>query len=204
MSFNPNWGRRPGGSRPVVAPRKRGALLPTLLVLGALLVLTLIGTRLWVDLLWFQSIGFSNVFTSTLRVRVLLFVVAALLVGGSVALSLSLGYRTRPIYAPVSPEQASLDRYREQVEPLRKLATVVIPVGVGLIAGATASQSWRTYLLWRNGGDVGQTDQYFDKDIGFYLFDLPWWHFLVDFTMATLVIAIIAALVTHYLYGGIR
>ena len=50
---------------------------------------------------------------------------------------------------------------------------------------APASGEWRNYLLWRNGG-VRSTreDAYFNKDIGFYVFDLPWLHYLVDFVMA--------------------
>jgi len=188
----------------VLAPRRRGALLPTLLVLGVLVVLVVIATRIWVDLLWFQSVGFAGVFTTTLWVRVLLFVIGALLVGGSIALSLSLGYRTRPVYAPVSPEQASLDRYREQVEPLRRLATIVIPIAVGLIAGATASQSWKVFLLWRNRTPFGVDDPQFGIDLGFFVFTLPFLRFVLSLLVAAVVLSAIAAFVTHYLYGGLR
>ena len=50
----------------------------------------------------------------------------------------------------------------------------------------------------------GSEDAYFDKDIGFYVFDLPWLHYLVDFAMAFTVVAPDGAAVVHYLYGGIR
>ena len=50
----------------------------------------------------------------------------------------------------------------------------------------------------------GDEDEWFKKDIGFYVFDLPWLHFLIDFTMAALIVALIAAALVHYLYGGIR
>ena len=204
MSFNPTWGRRQGAGRPVVPPRRRGALLPALFVLAALVILVVIATRLWVDLLWFQSVGFSGVFTKTLGVRAVLFVIGALVAGGSVALSLSLGYRTRPIYAPVSPEQASLDRYREQVEPLRRLATLVIPIAIGLIAGATASQSWKVVLLWTNRSPFGVRDKQFNLDIGFFVFTLPFLRFVLGLLVACVVLSTIAAFVTHYLYGGLR
>lgn len=204
MSFNPTWGRRQGPGRPVMPPRRRGALLPTLGVVGVLVLLLVIATRVWVDLLWFQSVGFSHVFTTTLGVRIFLFVVGALLAGGAVALSLSLGYRMRPIYAPVSPEQASLDRYREQIEPLRRLATVAIPIAVGLIAGATASQSWKIFLLWRNSTPFGIKDDQFGLDASFYVFTLPFLRFSVSLLVGAVVLSAIAAFVTHYLYGGLR
>ena len=80
----------------------------------------------------------------------------------------------------------------------------VCPGPAGWGAGATASGKWREYLLWRNGTDFGKDDPYFSRDIGFYVFDLPWLHYLVDFAMAVAVISLIAAAVVHYLYGGIR
>ena len=69
----------------------------------------------------------------------------------------------------------------------------------------SASGQWRIYLLWRNGEPFGTEDPYFGKDIGFYVFDLPWLHYLVDFAMARRCrSALMAAAVVHYLYGGIR
>jgi uncharacterized membrane protein (UPF0182 family) len=188
----------------VLASRKRGPLIPTIIVLVALAVLAVIGARLWVDVLWYQATGYTKVFTTTLGVRAMLFVVVALLTGGAVAASLSIGYRARPVYAPVSPEQASLDRYREQIEPLRRLGTLVVPAAVGLIAGATASEKWPVYLLWRNGTSFGVKDPQFHKDVGFFVFTLPFLHFVLSVLTAAVVLSAIAAAVTHYLYGGLR
>ncbi len=188
----------------MLATRKRGPLVPTIIVLVVLAVLAVVAARLWVDVLWYQATGYTRVFTTTLGVRVLLFVVAGVLTGGAVAVSLSLGYRTRPVYAPVSPEQASLDRYREQIEPLRRLGTIVVPGAVGLIAGVTASEKWSVFLLWRNGTSFGVKDPQFHKDIGFFVFTLPFLHLVLSVLTAAVVLSTIAALVTHYLYGGLR
>ncbi|HET8614769.1 MAG TPA: UPF0182 family protein [Actinomycetales bacterium] len=188
----------------MLATRKRGPLLPTIIVLVVLGVLAIIGAKFWVDLLWYQATGYTKVFTTTLGIRALLFVVVGALTGGAVAASLSLGYRTRPVYAPVSPEQASLDRYREQIEPLRRLGTLVVPAAVGLIAGATASEKWSVYLLWRNGTSFGVKDPQFHKDVGFFVFTLPFLHFVLSVLTAAVVLSAIAAVVTHYLYGGLR
>ena len=50
----------------------------------------------------------------------------------------------------------------------------------------------------------GTQDPYFKRDVGFYVFELPWLHYLVDFGMAVTVLSLIAAAITHYLFGGIR
>ncbi len=119
-------------------------------------------------------------------------------------LNIYLAYRFRPLFRPSSREQTSLDRYRDVVTPIRTWLVVGIGVVVGAFAGTSGMGHWRTFLLWRNGGDFGRQDPYFKRDFGFYVFDLPWYHFVVDFVMATMVVALIAALAVHYLYGGIR
>ena len=67
-----------------------------------------------------------------------------------------------------------------------------------------ASGQWKTFLLWRTARSFSHEDAYFHKDIGFFVFDLPWFRFVVSFAFTTLVIALIVAAATHYLYGGIR
>ncbi|GAA4346689.1 UPF0182 family protein [Angustibacter luteus] len=178
--------------------------MPTIIVVVGLVLLVVFASRVWVNVLWFQSVGYTKVFSTTLSARVLLFVVAAVLVGGAVALSLSLAYRTRPVYAPVSPEQASLDRYREQVEPLRKLATIVLPVAVGLIAGAATAGRWQTYLLWLHRTPFHVKDPQFGLDVGFFVFTLPFLRLVLGVLTAAVVLSFIAAFVVHYLYGGLR
>jgi uncharacterized protein len=188
----------------VVVRRRRSPLVPTVAVLATVILLVIAASRVWTDVLWFQSLGFGTVFTTTLGARVLLFVLVGALVAGAVGLSLSLAYRVRPVYAPVSPEQASLDRYREQVEPLRRLATVVLPVAAGLIAGAAASGQWAVFLQWRNRTPFGIKDPQFGIDVGFFVFTLPFLQFLLSALTAAVLLSAAAAFVVHYLYGGLR
>ncbi len=188
----------------MLTPRRRGPLLPAIVTVVAVVVLAVIASRVWVDVLWFQSIGFTTVFTTTLGARVLLFAVGAVVVGGSVGLSLALAYRARPVYAPVSPEQASLDHYREQIEPLRRLATIVLPLAVGLIAGATTSGRWQVFLMWRARTPFGRKDPQFGIDIGFFVFTMPFLRLVLGVLTAAVVLSAVAAFVVHYLYGGLR
>ena len=76
-------------------------------------------TGVWTDKLWFNSVGYSDVFTKVLGTRALLFVVFGALMGGFVAANIVWAFRTRPQFRPL-PTEASLDRYREAVEPMRK------------------------------------------------------------------------------------
>ena len=113
-------------------------------------------------------------------------------------------HRFRPFFRPDSPEQAGLERYRDAVLPVRGWLVAGVSVVIGLFAGTAAAGEWRTYLLWANRTSFGRADSFFRKDIGFYVFELPWFHYLVNFAMAALVISLLAAATVHYLYGGIR
>jgi len=196
--------RDPRGPRPVLQRRRRGALAPTLIALGVLIVLVLIASQLWTEVLWYQQVGFVQVYRTELLTRVLLFVLGAALMAAAVASSLIIGYRSRPIYAPVSAEQVGLDRYRESIEPLRRLVGVAVPLGLALFAGSAASQQWQTVQLWLHRVPFNKTDDQFHMDISFFVFTLPWLQFIVGFLTAVVFLAAIGALVTHYLYGGLR
>ncbi|WP_269329607.1 UPF0182 family membrane protein [Kineosporia babensis] len=184
--------------------RRRGALAPTLITLGVLIVLGLIASQMWTEVLWYQSVGFTEVYRTELLTKIILFVLGALVMGAAVAASLMIGYRSRPIYAPVSTEQVGLDRYRESIEPLRRLVSLAVPIVLGLFAGSAASQQWQTAQLWLNRVPFDRDDPQFGLDIGFFVFTLPWLQFLVSFLTAAVFLSAIAALVTHYLYGGLR
>lgn len=196
-------GPRPGGGVATRQPRSR-ALLITGAVLVALFLLFSGLSTFWTERLWYRSIDFGGVFTTMILTRVVLFIVFGLLMALVVGANMYLAHRFRPVFRPASLEQTSLDRYREAITPMRKLLLVGVSLLLGAFAGASASGAWRDYLMWRNGGSFGENDPYFSRDIGWFVFDLPWWHYVVDFGMALAVVALVASALVHYLYGGIR
>ncbi len=184
--------------------RRPRPLVLTLIVMAALLIGFSLFANIWTEKLWFASIEYSNVFSTLLWTRTALFLGFGLLMGLIVGINLWLAYRLRPIFRPNSPEQANLERYREVITPLRKPLLIGTSAVFALFAGASATGEWRSFLLWQNRQDFGQTDAYFNKDIGFFVFTLPWLHWIVDFTMTALIIGLIATVFVHYVYGGIR
>jgi hypothetical protein len=184
--------------------RNRGPLVPTLVILGVIVLAVTLAATVWTDVLWFDSVGFTKVFWVELWTKIGLFVACALFTAAVVASSLLIGYRTRPVYPPVSEEQQNLDHYRELLEPLRKLATIAAPAFLGIFAGSAGASQWQTFLLWVNRVPFGSKDAQFNLDIGFFVFTLPWLRFLVGFLTMTLLLGVLAAAVTHYVYGGLQ
>ena len=72
------------------------------------------------------------------------------------------------------------------------------------IAASGAIGQWRNYLLFTNGGSFDVSDPQFHKNVGFFVFKLPFLSFLVSWAFVTLVVVAIFTVIAHYLNGGIR
>lgn len=158
----------------------------------------------WTERLWFQAIDYSTVFTTRLLTRVGMFAVFGLVLGLVVFANMAIAYRLRPRYLAITHEQQALDRYREVVDPHRKLIGGVVAGLLALVAGSSASARWQEYLQWWHATPFGRKDPQFGLDVSFYLFSYPWYRFLISFGFAVILLSLVAALATHYLYGGIR
>ena len=207
--FGPPQGNFDGGDagparRPEspTLPPARSPLVTALVVAGALVLVIALAAQLWTEVLWYDSVDFSGVFTTQLVTKIVLGVVGGLVTAAVVWSSIHIAYRNRPIYAP-SPDTQAMEHYRQLVEPMRRTATIAAPLAVGLFAGLSAATQWDTFLLWRNSEPFGTTDPEFGLDLGFFVFTLPWINFVVAFLTMVLVIGFITAAFTHYLYGGI-
>ncbi|MEU1664652.1 UPF0182 family protein [Streptomyces sparsogenes] len=202
----PDRGGGPTGPRIRVGRPSRRArtLLMTLGVLAVLAMLFVMFAGYWTDWLWYRSVHYSSVFTTTLWTKIGLFFVFGFLMALAVGINIWLAHRLRPPLSAMSLEQQSLDRYRMGIAPYKKWVLLAVTVLVGLIAGASASGQWRTWLLWVNGVPFHQQDPQFHKDVSFYAFDLPWYRFLLSFGFAATVLSLVAAALVHYLYGGLR
>ncbi|MFE3601428.1 UPF0182 family protein [Streptomyces sp. NPDC059142] len=202
----PDRGGGPTGPRIRVGRPSRRArtLLMTLGVLAVLAMLFVMFAGFWTDWLWYRSVKYSSVFTTTLWTKIGLFAVFGLLMAVAVGLNIWLAHRLRPPLSAMSMEQQNLDRYRMGIAPYKKWVLLGITALVGLIAGASAAGQWRTWLMWINGVPFGQKDPQFKLDVAFYAFDLPWYRFMLAFGFAATVLSLIAAALTHYLYGGLR
>ena len=194
----------PGGAAVDEAPRRRGVLLPTIIVLALLVGAFVIFAGYYTDWLWFVSVDKTAVFTTSIVTRAVMFVVFGTLMGLAVGLSMWIAWRTRPTFRGMTPEQASLERYRIAIEPYRRRFTLLISIGLGFVTGLTAAAEWGTYLLWRNSTPFGVTDPQFNMDLSFYTFELPFYRFLIGFGFGVLFLSILSVVAVQYLYGGLR
>ncbi len=202
--FDEGGGGASAVRRRQVPSRRPRALLPTLAVVVALVVLASVFVELWTSKLWFESVGYSSVFTTVLWTRVALFAIFGLLLAAVVVGNVLLAFRLRPMLLDESLSNSTVERYQDTLDPIRHWVVMALGLALALFSGASAAGQWRTYLLWRHGVPFGKPDVYFGRDIGFFVFSYPWYRYLISFGFTMLILALIATTVTHYLYGGIR
>jgi uncharacterized membrane protein (UPF0182 family) len=167
----------------------------------ALVIAFFVFAGVYADVLWYDDLGFLNVLTTQWLAAGSLFLIGFLAMAVPVWLCIQIAYRSRPVYAKLNSQ---LDRYQEVVEPLRRLAMWGIPILLGLFAGVSAATRWQLTALWLNGSPTGKTDPQFGFDISFYLFDLPFFHAVLGFASAVVLLALLLGTATSYLYGAIR
>ncbi|MGH3471058.1 MAG: UPF0182 family protein, partial [Nocardioidaceae bacterium] len=189
---------------PRASRRTRIGVVVAIVVL-ILLIISLRGlARFWTDYLWFQSVGFTSVFRGVLLTKVVLAVVF-------VAIFFLLMFGNLLVADRVSPEAVVpgeadeiVVRYREVVAPHARTVRIVTSIVFALLAGVGANREWNNWDLLRYHVSFGLTDPEYHRDIGFYVFELPFIEFLIGWAFEALVVVLIVTAVAHYLNGGIH
>jgi uncharacterized protein len=184
--------------------RRRGLIVVVLilLIIGALSF-----SRFYTDILWFREVGLTSVLFKTLWTQFLVGAVAAVLVAGIVWTNLVLAARIGPTYR-IPPAEGGrpdpIEQYRDMLFPYMRWVRLAAAVVVGILAGVGASGAWRDYLLYVNRVDFGVTDPQFGRDVGFYVFELPFLKDITDYLWFGFIAALLLTIAAHYLNGSIR
>lgn len=181
--------------------RRRAPIAITIGVVAALVIAFFVFTGLYADVLWYDQLGYLPVLTTEWIARLVLFLIGFIAMAVPVWASIQIAYRTRPVYAKLNSQ---LDRYQEVFEPLRRLAMYGIPAVLGVFAGVSVSSRWELTLAWLNRTPFGTTDPQFGFDVGFYVFELPFYRSIVGFASAVVLLSVLLVIATNYLYGAIR
>ncbi len=193
--------RRPGSAS---GNRKRNLLLAAAGA-GAFVLFFSSGIAgFYTDYLWFKDLGVSQVFTGVLRARVLLvavFLVAAFaLVWGNLRIAERLG----PRGPRRGPEDEIVQRYREAIGTHGGKVRLAVAATLALLLAAGVGGRWEQFLLFRNQVPFGTRDPQFGRDVSFYVFDLPFRTFVVNWLLFALILTTLVTSSFHYLNGGIR
>lgn len=184
--------------------KKPSPLALTFIILAVIAGGVVALSGVYVDWLWFSSVGFTSVWTTVLTTKVALFVVAGLVTSLIITVNVYLAYRRRPFDAAMVIEADNLARYRATIDPIRKLVLAGIALVLFYFGGTSGVQLWGSWLQFNNATEFGIKDPQFGMDISFFAFRLPFLQTLIGWAISSLVLATLASAAVHYLYGGIR
>lgn len=177
--------------------RGSGILFIILLVAGIPAI-----AEFYTDWLWFEEVGYTQVFLRSLTAKTLITAVLGLvafaLIGGNVVISMR-SLRPRPfmVVTPQGPQTVTVDP--ASVRPLVLLAAGAVSLMTGLFAGAR----WESWLYFLYRTPFGKTDPVLGHDVGFYVFTLPLLEHLQGVFLFIVVLMIVTAIVAYVLGGEI-
>ncbi|MGI8754025.1 MAG: UPF0182 family protein [Acidimicrobiales bacterium] len=175
------------------------------IVVAILLLTSLRGlSRFWTDYLWFSEVHFTSVFRGVLLTKIALATVFIVIFFVMLFVSLTVADRVAPDVPAVGPQDDLVERYREiQVKRGRwiRIATAVI---FALFAGVGANKEWNNWDLFRYHVNFPSSDAQFHKNVGFYVFQLPFIDWLLNWVFLAIIVVLIVTVIAHYLNGGIR
>ncbi len=177
----------------------------------ALLIVIIASLRsistVYTDYLWFGSVHLTGVWRRLFAVKAALFFGFAAIFFVALWVNLALVDRVAASQLALGPEDELVRRYQQYVAPRALLVRSLVALVVALIAASSAIGQWTNYLLFVDGTSFtgpNSTDPQFHKNIGFFVFKLPFLSFLVSWTFVSLVVIAIFTIISHYLNGGIR
>ena len=187
------------------SPRLGRKLIVFLIVIAAILFAAKTALSYWVDLLWFRSLGYADVFWTTWRIEWGVFAIFAvatfvILYGAFLALKRA--------------SQASLPSARQiilggqpvnlSIEPVLRIVGIVGSLLAALLSGTAMMQEWPTLaLFWYAPHASGSiSDPIFGRPLNFFLFTLPAWQLLLGWLLTLAVILCVVAVVLIAIAGG--
>ncbi len=193
--------RLPGGTR----PRRRFFIILAIVV--GLFFIFRAALSYYVDLLWFGSLSYADVFWKTLSLQSEIFAAfaaATLLVLYGTFLALK-----RSHLADLPDGHTILiggQPLKLPVEPVLRLIALGLSIAIALATGAAMMAEWPVLaLFWyapRSAGTV--SDPIFGKPLNFFLFTLPAWQLILGWLLTLAVITCLVAAFFILISGGAR
>ncbi|MCL4449438.1 MAG: UPF0182 family protein [Actinobacteria bacterium] len=200
QSRRPNVQRiRPTG----MSRRRIWIIVAIIVVLFGLIFLSNIA-GFYTDYLWFGSVHQVGVWTGLIAAKFELGVIFILSFFIFLWVNLAVADKVSFKNALITPVDELVQRYQAFVTPRAKLIRTVVAAIFALLVGASAIGEWRQWILFTHATSFSATDPQFHRNIGYFVFKLPFESFVVNWTLAALALTAVVIGVIYYFNGGIR
>ncbi|MYC44793.1 MAG: UPF0182 family protein [Acidimicrobiia bacterium] len=204
--------RGPGGPRTPPAPVRSRRLRRSLFIAIAAVIIVLVSLRgaagFYTDFLWFEALGQADVWRTIILSRIVLALIFVAFLFALLYGNLSIADRMAPAQRPGGPEEDVLARYHASMGQRPRLVRLGVTLLFALPIGAGASDQWEEWLLLTNSVEFGAVDPidaiWFGNDVGFYVFQLPFLTYIVNWLFNVFLLTFFITAIAHYVNGGIR
>ena len=181
-----------------VPPPGRGHISKVVIIIAivvALFIALNVLKGIYTEWLWFNSLGYGSVYTTILKTRVLIFFSAAIifciLFLGNLLLATRLTPGSEAHFWP-------WDIVR-RLQRVSKTGVILGTTLLSLIFGLAAQSNWLVMLRFFNRQPFGIADPVFHKEIGFYVFSLPFLNMLRSWLLGALVVTLLGSVAVYLL-----
>ena len=181
---------------------RRGTIIGGVILLIVALLFSRALAQFYIDALWHDALGRSDVFWGQVRAKLTMFVMfflAFLLMAG---LNLYFADRAAPQQFPANVHPY-VERFHEVFGQRLRFIRYATAGVLAFILALPATSHWQEWLLFRNSVSFGVSDPQFQVDVGFYVFELPFLSFAIDWLFAALIIVLLLTMAAHLLNGGV-
>lgn len=182
----------------------RGWLIASAIFLVVLLLSARGLARVYTDYLWFQEVHFGKTWRGLIEAKAFPALIFSVIFFVAMFVDLVVADRLAPLARSAGPEDEIVERYRTVVEPYAGRIRFAVAGFFAVVMASGVASEWRDWILFSHATKFGVKDPQFHRDIGFYVFKLPFLEFIAGWTFAALLVILIVTLVFHYLNGGIR
>src|SRR5262245_23144597 len=172
-----------------------------------LVVLLVIGTAFTVDLyfdwLWFEEVGKTTVFTTSLYARSALGTATLLVVFAFLYFNLWFANRAPGrIQIGIPTPAGEFTAYTLSDSQIRRVVGAV-SLAASVFFAFVVGQDWETVWKWLHQTSFGSSDAVFGRDVSFYVFTLPVMEDAVRLGLVLVALAAAGVLALGYLKGGV-
>jgi len=143
-------------------------------VLIALFIIATISKGIYTEWLWFDSLGYSSVYTTILTTKIWLFFVGAFVFIALLLLNLFVARRLSPPSGSNMLPAQGLLVVRRAVD----IGVLAAAIFISFIFGLVTSGHWEMVLRFAYGTDFNVVEPLLGRDVGFYIFQLPLYRFI--------------------------
>ncbi|MBT5275539.1 UPF0182 family protein [Ilumatobacter sp.] len=191
---------------PVDRPRRRISGRGVLIALGGLFMFVLIFgraiARFYVDYLWHDALDRGDVFWGVIGAKFTLFALFFLAFLLLAFANLFIADRAAPTSFPANVHPY-VERFHEVFGQRLRLVRYASAFVMAIVVALPAVAQWQSWLLFRNSKSFGVADPQFGADVGFYVFQLPFLTFLLDWMFVAVILVLLFTAAAHILNGGV-